>query len=111
MDTEETPMALLASALRSTTYEMADALGGETDTINNAGWTDGLPIVAPTRRAFLACLRAADLSPRRLVGIEPCGKRSITAEKVAITPSWRDACPLYLPVVVAILRAMCHEAL
>src|SRR6266508_2211858 len=67
MDTEETPMALLASALRSTTYEMADALEAN-ESYQQRGWTDGLPIVAPTEESVLACLQAADLSPGDIVG-------------------------------------------
>jgi hypothetical protein len=108
MDAEETPMALLASALRSTTYDLADALEVN-EYYQQRGWTDGLPIVAPTEESVLACLRAADLSPGDLVGVEPVRQRSITAEKVAINAVMAGCLPMYLPVVVAILRAMCHE--
>ena len=101
-------MALLASALRSTTYDLADALEVN-EYYQQRGWTDGLPIVAPTEESVLACLRAADLSPGDLVGIEPVRQRSITAEKVAINAVMAGCLPMYLPVVVAILRAMCQE--
>jgi hypothetical protein len=108
MDTEETPMALLASALRSTTYEMADALEAN-ESYQQRGWTDGLPIVAPTEESVLACLQAADLSPGDIVGIEPVRQRPLTAEKVAINAVMAGCLPMYLPVVVASLRAMCQE--
>jgi hypothetical protein len=78
-------MALLASALRSTTYEMADALEAN-ESYQQRGWTDGLPIVAPTEESVLACLQAADLSPGDIVGIE-------TVRQRPSTPSWRGACP------------------
>jgi len=73
------------------------------------GWTDGLPIVAPTEARVLACLRAADLAPGDVVGIEPVRQRSITAEKVAINAAMAGCLPSYLPVVVATLRLMCQE--
>jgi hypothetical protein len=108
MDTEETPMAQRVSALRSTTYDLADAWEVN-ESYQQRGWTDGLPIVAPTEASVLACLRAADLSPGDLVGIEPVRQRAITAEKVAVNAVMAGCLPAYLPVVVAALRAMCHE--
>jgi hypothetical protein len=108
MDTKETPMALRASALRSTTYDLADAQAVN-EYYQQRGWTDGLPIIAPTEESVLACLLAADLSPGDLVGIEPVRQRSITAEKVAINAVMAGCLPMYMPVVVAILRAMCQE--
>jgi hypothetical protein len=101
-------MVLPASALRSTTYEMADALEAN-EYYQQRGWTDGLPIVAPTEARVLACLRAAELAPGDLVGIEPVRQRPLTAEKVAINAVMAGCLPMYLPVVVAILRAMCQE--
>jgi len=108
MNTEEVWMALPTSALRSTTYDVADALAVN-EYYQQRGWTDGLPIVPPTEESVLACLRAADLAPGDIVGIEPVRQRSIMAEKVAINAVMAGCWPMYLPVVVAILRAMCHE--
>jgi hypothetical protein len=100
-------MALPASALRLTTYEMADALAAN-EYSQQRGWTDGLPIVPPTEERVLACLRAADLAPGDLIGVEPVRQRPLTAEKVAINAVMAGCLPMYLPVV-AILRAMCQE--
>jgi hypothetical protein len=101
-------MALPASALRSTTYDLADALEVN-EYYQQRGWTDGLPIVPPTEASVLACLQAAELAPGDLVGVEPVRQRPLTAEKVAINAVMAGCLPGYLPVVVAILRAMCHE--
>jgi hypothetical protein len=98
-----------ASTLRSTTYEMADALEAN-ESYQQRGWTDGLPIVPPTEESVLACLRAADLAPEDLVGVEAVRQRPLTAEKVAINAVMAGCLPRYLPVVVAILRAMCQES-
>jgi hypothetical protein len=101
-------MVLPAATLRSTVYEMADAWEVN-ESYQQRGWTDGLPIVAPTEANVLACLQAAELSPGDLIGIEPVRQRVITAEKVAINAVMAGCLPSYLPVVVAILRAMCQE--
>ena len=101
-------MARLASTLRSTTYAMADALEGN-EYYQQRGWTDGLPIVPPTEARVLACLEAAALAPGALVGVEPVRQRPLTAEKVAINAVMAGCLPTYMPVVVAILRAMCQE--
>src|SRR5919201_953088 len=102
---EETGMTRPAQALRSTTYELADA----NEFYQQRGWTDGLPIVPPTEDHVLACLEAADLAPGDIVGVERVRQRPITAEKRANNPAIGGCLPAYLPVVVAILRAMCQE--
>ena len=101
-------MTLSAQALRSTTYELADALAVN-EFYQQRGWTDGLPIMPPTEEFVLACLGASGLAPGDIVGIENVRQRPITAEKVAINAAMAGCLPAYMPVVVAILRAMCQE--
>ena len=50
-------MALRASTLRSTTYDLADAWEVN-ESYQQRGWTDGLPIVAPTEESVLATPRS-----------------------------------------------------
>src|SRR5215831_1073935 len=95
-------------ALRSTAYDLADALEVN-EFYQQQGWTDGLPIVPPTEERVWACLAAAGLAPGDLVGIESVRQRPITAEKVAINVVMAGCLPTYMPVVVAILRAMCDQ--
>ena len=101
-------MALPEQALRSATYELADALDVN-EFYQHRGWTDGLPIVPPTEDRVLDCLQAADLAPGDIIGVERVRQRPITAEKVAINAVMAGCLPAYMPVVVAILRAMCQE--
>src|SRR5918992_380667 len=105
---EETAMTILTQALRSTTYELADALEVN-EFYQQRGWTDGLPVVPPTGESVLACLQAAGLAAGDVVGVERVRQRPITAEKVAINAVMAGCLPTYMPVVVAILRAMCQE--
>jgi len=95
-------------ALRSAAYDLADALEVH-EFYQQQGWTDGLPIVPPTAERVWACLAAAGLAPDDLVGVEPVRQRPIRAEKVAINAVMAGCLPAYMPVVVAILRAMCQE--
>lgn len=54
-----------------------------------------------------ACLDAARLRPDAVVGVEPVRRRRITAEKVAIAAVMAGCRPEYMPVVLAVVRAMC----
>ena len=101
-------MTLPTPALRSVAYDLADALEAN-EFYQQQGWTDGLPIVPPTEEGVRACLTAAGLTPDDLVGVERVRQRPISAEKVAINAVMAGCLPAYMPVVVAILRAMCQE--
>ena len=71
-------MTILTQALRSTTYELADALEVN-EFYQQRGWTDGLPVVPPTGESVLACLQAAGLAAGDVVGVERVRQRPITA--------------------------------
>ena len=92
--------------LQSRSYDVADAFAAN-EFFQDRGWTDGLPIVPPTETNVLRFLRAADLAPADVVGIEPVRRRRITAEKVAIAAVMAGGLPDSMPVVVAIVKAMC----
>ncbi len=75
------------------------------------GWTDGLPIVAPTPdrvQAMLDLVLADD--PDTLIGFLPARGRGVTLEKAAINAVMAGCRPEYFPVVVAALEAMFDEA-
>jgi hypothetical protein len=101
-------MTLPVQVLRSATYELADALAVN-EFYQQQGWTDGLPIMPPTEERVWAALQAAGLAPGDVVGVERVRQRPITVEKVAINAVMAGCLPVYMPVVVATLRAMCQE--
>ena len=72
------------------------------------GWTDGLPIVAPTPERVTAALDAALLDPERILGVEPVRGLAITAEKVAVNAVMAGCRPADLAVVAAAVEAMCE---
>ena len=96
-----------AMPFASTIHEAADALEAN-ELYQRNGWTDGLPIVPPTEDAVARFLAAANLNPADVIGIEPVRRRTLTAEKVAIAAVMAGCLSEYLPVVIAIVRAMCE---
>ena len=96
------------TALESPTYDLEDILAVN-DVYHQRGWTDGLPILPPTADLVYACLDVMGLAPHDVIGVESVRQRPITAEKVAINAVMAGCLPCYMPVVVAILKAMCQE--
>ena len=96
------------SALRSRVFELDDA-AAVAEFYHDRGWTDGLPVVPPTEARVQACLDAAGLAPDDTIGIEAVRNRPISAEKLAVNAVMAGCLPAYLPVLAAVVRAMCRE--
>lgn len=91
--------------LAARTYEVADIWAAQ-ELYHSNGWTDGLPIVPPTRDAVEACLEWAMAPPEQLIGIEPVRGVPITAEKLAINAVMAGCLPMHFPVVLTAFAAM-----
>ena len=96
----------MSQSLRSKRYDLTDAFAVN-EFYHAKGWTDGLPIVPPTEERVSECLDAAGLAPGDIIGIEQVRQRPIIAEKAAINAVLAGCLPAYMPVVVAVLGAMC----
>ena len=72
------------------------------------GWTDGLPVVPPTKTSIAAALAAAGLTGHEILGEIPGRNTVVTADKVAINAVLAGCRPEYAPVVVAAVRGLCH---
>jgi hypothetical protein len=70
------------------------------------GWTDGLPVVPPTQEAVDRFLEAARLRPDTVIAAMPSRKVALTAEKVAINAVMAGCKPEYMPVIVAVMKAL-----
>src|SRR5262249_33814058 len=90
-------------------FEVEDAYAAN-ELFQRNGWTDGLPIVPPTPELVAAFLERAGLRAEDVVGVEPVRQRRISAAKVAANTVMAGCLPASLPVVVAIVRAMCEPA-
>ncbi|MBL8383522.1 MAG: hypothetical protein JNM90_10620 [Burkholderiales bacterium] len=70
------------------------------------GWTDGLPVVAPTTARVRRMLRFTRHSPDHSLGdVDPL-KGLATIEKIAANAVMAGCLPSYLPVVVAAVEAI-----
>lgn len=70
------------------------------------GWTDGLPVVAPTPERVFEFLEASGSQSSDIIATIPTRNRVITAEKAAINCVMAGCLPSYMMVVIAVLQAM-----
>ena len=97
---------MATQGLQSERYEV-ESVDDAIEFYFERGWTDGLPIVPPTEERVHEFLNAAGLAPGDIIGVESVRQRPISAEKAAINAVMAGCLPTYMPVVVAVLRAMC----
>ncbi len=72
------------------------------------GWTDGLPVVPPTRERVLDMLTGTARSPDEIVAVIPPNLVPCSVEKVAINAVMAGCKPEYLPVVLAVIETACR---
>ena len=70
-------------------------------------WTDGLPIVPPTRERVDAFLAFTDRQPDDVLRILPQEGREASMLSIAINGVMAGCRPEYMPVLIAIIEAMC----
>ncbi len=73
------------------------------------GWTDGLPVVPPTRERVLRMLQGTTRAPDEVLGDIPPDLVPCTVEKVAVNAVMAGCKPEYLPVVIAAVEAALSE--
>ena len=72
----------------------------------DAGWTDGLPVVPPSRPAVEAMLAAGPWEADEILLVEPVRDRQVSALKIAANAVMAGCRPEYFPVVGAVFQAM-----
>jgi len=77
------------------------------EAMDERGWTDGLPVVPPTRERVLRMLEGTSRDPAEVVAVVPPDLVECTVEKVAINAVLAGCRPEYLPVVITALEAAC----
>lgn len=80
------------------------------ETYFERGWTDGLPVVPPTEERIWVMLDAMGKQPGDVLGEIPARARTITAEKLAINAIMAGCLPVYAPVLLAMVDALCDPA-
>ena len=92
--------------LRSRRVEVGE-LEDVFEAMEDRGWTDGLPVVPPTRERVLRMLGGTRRDPAEVVAVVPPDLVECTVEKVAVNAVLAGCRPEYLPVVLAALEAAC----
>jgi hypothetical protein len=86
------------------TQEAIDDLFGE------QGWSDGLPVVAPTRERVDRMLAWTDRAPDQSLGVMPPRHGAATVEVLAVNAVMAGCRPEYFPIVVTAVEAMLDPA-
>lgn len=94
--------------LHSRRVELA-LLEDEVEALYDRGWSDGLPVVAPTEARVLRMLEGTTRDPQDVVAIVPPDLIPVTVEKVAVNAVMAGCKPEYLPVVLACVEAACTD--
>lgn len=74
------------------------------------GWTDGLPVVAPTPERVQALLDHAGLAPDAALGAVEARDRSLSAQQAAANAVMAGCAPEHFPLATAALCAMLDPA-
>ena len=88
-------------------------LGANEDDIEycfERGWSDGLPVVPPTRERVLRMLAGTTRAADEILGAAPPQHAPLTVTKVAINAVMAGCKPEYLPVVLAAVEAALDPA-
>ncbi len=97
-------MKLVSESLSLDDYDEAVELFFE------RGWTDGLPVVLPTRRRVEAMIAHVGRDPQESLGPVPPKGGEATIEKLAINAVMGGCRPEHFPVALAAMEAMMDPA-
>jgi thiol-disulfide isomerase/thioredoxin len=94
--------------LSSRNIQLAD-LEDDAEGCYERGWSDGLPVIPPTRVRVIRMLRGTDRSPKEVIGNIPPDNAPCTIEKVAINAVLAGCKPEYFPIVLASVQAALQD--
>ena len=81
----------------------------EVEAMYGLGWSDGLPLVAPTEARVAAMLAGTHREPTDVVAVIPPALVEATVQQVATNAVMAGCRPEYLPVVLAAVEAACTD--
>lgn len=98
-----------ASQDADATFESAEPWADVQRLFVERGWTDGLPVVPPTREAVQAMCRGSRRAPAEVVAILAPGLGKATVEKIAVNAVMAGCEPSHLALLFAAVEAMADE--
>jgi hypothetical protein len=94
----------------SAVFEVAD-FEEAVELCHRKGWTDGLPVIPPTRALVSRFIDAAGLAADHQIGFYELRNRPVTVEKLAINAAMAGCRPEYFPTVLALSECLLDPAL
>ena len=90
------------------------AVSGTLDEIQAAfiarGWTDGHPVVPPTRDRVEAYLADSGHDPWKTLGVAPSSGRDVSIWSIAVNAVMAGCLPVHLPVLIALAEILVDPA-
>jgi len=93
------------AAARIATIDVEDDADAVNRLFRERRWTDGFPVVAPTRERVQRMLRCTPRDARDVVAVIPPGFGPATVELIAINAVMAGCEPEYMPVLIAAVEA------
>ena len=97
----------MGKTLTSEEIEVADSVEAVSNLFFEKGWTDGLPIIPPTKEAVERMLTATNKEPSEVIARMPPSWGEATVEKIAINAVMAGCLPEYMPLIITAVEAMC----
>ncbi|MBI2865368.1 MAG: hypothetical protein HYX94_12510, partial [Chloroflexi bacterium] len=92
--------------LTSKLIEVSQSVHSMYEDLYKRGWTDGLPVIPPTKELVQACVDYVGRDAGEVVAEIPPASGLATVEKVAINAVMAGCRPEYMPVLLAAIEAM-----
>jgi hypothetical protein len=92
------------------TVRLPDTQEAVDDYFDEQGWSDGLPVVAPTRERVDRMLAATDRAADHCLGAMPPAHGLATVEALAVNAVMAGCRPAYFPILVTAVEAMLDPA-
>ena len=96
------------SPLRARKIEIGSA-DDEVEFMFDQGFSDGLPLVPPTPERVMRMLSGTRRDPQEVIAVMPPNMGEVTVEKVAINAVMAGCKPEYMPVINAVVEAICTD--
>lgn len=95
--------------LLSELIKVDDSIESVYQLFSERGWTDGLPIIPPTKERVHRFLSSINRDPQEQIALLPPLNGCATVEKIAINAIMAGCLPEYLPVVIAAVESIADD--
>src|SRR5262249_35626343 len=91
--------------------DVADVWSGPQDAFGERGWSDGLPVIPPTRERIEAFVAASGLPGEHMVAAVAPRMGAATVEKIAANAGMAGCRREHLPLLIAAVKALADQKL